>query len=90
LPTHNAPLLPFHPFVGLQILLTSAKLVLQLAGRAAGGGAVVGARRVGRWRGGGAGVATTWAGRPGVAVRLATAAGRSRNEGSGSTVVGIL
>ena len=90
MPTHNAPRLPFHPFVGLQILLTSAKLVLQLAGRAAGGGAVVGVRRVGRWRGGGAGVATTWAGRPGVAVRLATAAGRSRNDGSGSTVVGIL
>ena len=64
--------------------------MLQLEGWITGGGAVGEATRVGRWRGGGAGVATTWAGRPGVAVRLATVAGRSRKEGRGSTVVGIL
>ncbi len=63
---------------------------MQLAGRATGDGAVVVAIRVGRWRGGGVFVATTWAGRPGVAVRLAPMAGRSRKEGSGSIVVGIL
>ncbi len=81
---------PFTLLLVYKIFLTSAKLALQLAGRATGGGAVAGGRRVGRWRGGGAGVATTWAGRPGVAVRLATVAGRSRNDGRGSTVVGIL
>jgi hypothetical protein len=81
---------PFTLLLAYKILLTSAKLVLQLTGRATGGGAVVGGRRVGRWRGGGAGAAITWAGRPGVAVRLATVAGRSRNDGRGSTVVGIL
>ena len=66
------------PFVWSQIkkLLTSARLVSQLAGLTTGGGVVV--------------AATTWAGRPGVAVRLAAVAGRSRKVGSGSTVVGIL
>jgi hypothetical protein len=46
--------------------------------------------RVGRRPGDGVVAATTWAGRPGVAVRLAAVAGRSRKVGSGSTVVGIL
>ncbi len=79
------------PFVWSQIkkLLTSARLVSQLAGLTTGGGVVVVAR-VGRRTGDGVVAATTWAGRPGVAVRLATVAGRSRNDGSGSTVVGIL
>ena len=79
------------PFVWSQIkkLLTLARLVSQLAGLTTGGGVVV-AARVGRRTGDGVVAATTWAGRPGVAVRLATVAGRSRNDGSGSTVVGIL
>ena len=79
------------PFVWSQInkLLTSARLELQLAGLPTGGGVVVVAR-VGRRPGDGVVAATTWAGRPGVAVRLAAAAGRSRKVGSGSTVVGIL
>ncbi len=64
--------------------------MLQLEGWTTGGGAVGEATRVGRWRGGGVGVATTWAGRPGVAVRLANVADRSRKDGRGSTVVGIL
>ncbi len=50
----------------------------------------MGAARVGKWTGDGVVAATTWAGRPGVAVRLATVAGRSRKEGRGSAVVGIL
>lgn len=54
------------------------------------GGGVVVVARVGRRPGDGVVAATTWAGRPGVAVRLAAAAGRSRKVGSGSTVVGIL
>ena len=70
-------------------MLTSAKLVLQLTGLTTGGGVVVVAR-VGRRPGDGVVAATTWAGRPGVAVRLAAVAGRSRKVGSGSTVVGIL
>jgi len=79
------------PFVWSQIkkLLTSARLVSQLAGLTTGGGEVVVAR-VRRRPGDGVVAATTWAGRPGVAVRLATVAGRSRNDGSGSTVVGML
>ncbi len=64
--------------------------MLQLEGWTTGGGVVVGAARVGKWTGDGVVAATTWAGRPGVAVRLATVAGRSRKEGRGSTVVGIL
>ncbi len=71
-------------------LLTSARLVLQLVCRTTGGDVVVVATRVGRWTGDGVVAATTWAGRPGVAVRLATMAGRSRKVGRGSIVVGIL
>jgi hypothetical protein len=77
---------PFTLLLAYKILLTSAKLVLQLTGLTTGGGEVVVARRPGD----GVVAATTWAGRPGVAVRLAAAAGRSRKVGSGSTVVGIL
>ena len=54
------------------------------------GGGVVVVARVGRRPGDGVVAATTWAGRPGVAVRLAAVVGRSRKVGSGSTVVGIL
>ena len=86
----SSPLSPFVWSQNKQKLLTSARLVLQLGCRATGGGAAVVATRVGRWRGGGAGVATRWAGRPGVAVTLAMMAGRSRKEGRGSIVVGIL
>jgi hypothetical protein len=87
----QCPSSPLSPFVWSQIkkLLTSARLVSQLAGLTTGGGVVVVAR-VGRRAGDGVVAATTWAGRPGVAVRLATVAGRSRNDGRGSTVVGIL
>jgi hypothetical protein len=88
----QCPSSPLSPFVWSQInkLLTSARLVSQLAGLTTGGGVAVAATRAGRWTGGGVVAATTWAGRPGVAVRLATVAGRSRNDGRGSTVVGIL
>ena len=87
----QCPSSPLSPFVWSQInkLLTSARLVSQLAGLTTGGGVVV-VDRVGRRTGYGVVAATTWVGRPGVAVRLATVAGRSRNDGSGSTVVGIL
>ena len=80
---------PFTLLLAYKILLTSAKLVLQLTGLTTGGGEVVVAK-VGRRPGDGVVAATTWAGWPGVAVRLAAAAGRSRKVGSGSTVVGIL
>ncbi len=88
----QCPSSPLSPIVWPQInkLLTSARLVLQLAGLTTGGGVIVVATRVGRWTGDGVVAATTWAGRPGVAVRLAAVAGRSRKEGRGSTVVGIL
>jgi hypothetical protein len=88
----QCPSSPLSPFVWSQInkLLTSARLVSQLAGLTTGGGVVVVATRVGRWTGEGVVAATTWAGRPGVAVRLATVAGRSRNDGRGSAVEGIL
>ncbi len=64
--------------------------MLQLEGWTTGGGVVVGTARAGKWTGDGVVAATTWAGRPGVAVRLATVAGKSRKEGRGSAVVGIL